>query len=482
MHIFAKRPPCNSSGVISSLTQLNNPQMISFRRLAFIGAFLFGAGPQLRAQVVERPVSFDSTGQVLVMTPYIAERAALRAPWWPVSGDFTEARMYTVNDSSYVLAVGRRTGVVERYTITAADRDAIRAIVSRLPREVVAARSDARNSFVKNQAILGLLVYGPTFAGSISDNGAGATAGYLVVAGGTFFAASEISRRMTISRAQSDLAFNLGHNGALAGWATTYLFDAPSRTQSAGAFIGGLTGAALGLRIARGMTEADAVGAAFGSDIGALIGWGTTEAIRGEETCTLNPAPSFGSTCKGTLSTRAEVAVILAAGIIGYPLGVLYPRNANYHVTAGDIQTLWSTAFLGAAAAGTFLGDGSSRRAVAATLTTGGVLGIIAGDRFLVQRFDHSRTEGGRVFLGMFAGSLMGAGVAALTNTSSPNPHLVSGLAAAGGLIGIIATERYLDPAPDAGRPRFRVTFNPASIALLAARAPGNHALLNVRF
>lgn len=438
--------------------------MISVRRLAFIGAFLFGAGPQLRAQVVERPVSFDSTGQVLVMTPYIAERAALRAPWWPVSGDFTEARMYTVNDSSYVLAVGRRTGVVERYTITAADRDAIRAIVSRLPREVVAARSDARNSFVKNQAILGLLVYGPTFAGSISGNGAGATAGYLVVAGGTFFAASEISRRMTISRAQSDLAFNLGHNGALAGWATTYLFDAPGRTQSAGAFIGGLTGAALGLRIARGMTEADAVGAAFGSDIGALIGWGTTEAIRDSDT------------------NRGEIAVILASGIIGYPLGVLYPRNANYHVTAGDIQTLWSTAWLGASAAGTFLGDGSSRRAIAATLTTGGVLGIIAGDRFLVQRFDHSRTEGGRVFLGMFAGSLMGAGVAALTNTSNPDPHLVSGLGAAGGLIGIIATERYLDPAPDAGRPRFRVTFNPASIALLAARAPGNHALLNVRF
>ncbi|MEO8580836.1 MAG: hypothetical protein ABI469_11350 [Gemmatimonadales bacterium] len=438
--------------------------MISFRRLAFTGAVAIAGVPALRAQVVERPVPFDSAGDVVVMTPYIAERAALRAPWWPVSGDFTEARMYTVNDSTYVLAVGRRTGVIERYTITAADRDAIRAIVSRLPREVVAARTDARNSFVKNQAILGLLVYGPTFAGSISDNGAGATAGYLVVAGGTFFAASEISRRMTISRAQSDLAFNLGHNGALAGWATTYLFDAPGRTQSAGAFVGGLTGAALGLRIARGMTEADAVGAAFGSDIGALIGWGTAEAIRGSDT------------------NRGEIAVILASGIIGYPLGVLYPRNANYHVTAGDIQSLWSAAFLGAAAAGTFLGDGSSRRAVAATLTTGGILGIIAGDRFLVQRFDHSRTEGGRVFLGMFAGSLMGAGVAALTNTSNPDPHLVSGLAAAGGLIGIIATERYLDPAPDAGRPRFRVTFNPASIALLAARSPGNHALLNVRF
>ena len=456
--------------------------MISFRRLATIGALVVFATNEARTQVIERPVSFDSAGQVNIMTPYIAERAALRAPWWPVSGDFTEARLYTVNDSTYVLTVGRRTGVVERYTISAVDRDAIRAIVSRLPPDVITARNEARNAFVKNQTILGILAYGPAFAGAIADNGAGATAGYLVVAGGTFFAASEISRRTFISRAQSDLAFNMGHNGALAGWATMYAVGgADDRAQAAGAFVGGLTGATLGLTFARNMTEADAVGAAFGSDIGALIGWGTTEAIRGKETCIVTgggPPPQ----CTRNLSTHTEVALILGSGIIGYPLGLLYPRNARYHVTPGDIGTLWGTALLGMATAGTFLGDKSSGRTIAASLTTGGVLGIIAGDRFLVQRFDHSRTDGGRVVLGTIAGGLMGAGIASLTNTNNPDPHLVLGAAAAGGLLGIIVTERYLDPPSDAGPPRFRVTFNPVSIALLAARTPGNHSLLNVRF
>ena len=456
--------------------------MISFRRLATIGALVVISTSEARAQVIERPVSFDSAGQLMVMTPYIAERAALRAPWWPASGDFTEARLYTVNDSTYVLTVGRRTGVVERYTIAAADRDAIRAIVSRLPREVISARNDARNAFIKNQTILGLLAYGPAFAGAIADNGAGATAGYLVVAGGTFFAASEISRRTFISRAQSDLAFNMGHNGALAGWATMYLIGATNRAQSAGAFVGGLTGATLGLTFARNMTEADAVGAAFGSDMGALIGWGATEAIRGRETCTPSSTPFAPPVCTRSLSNHTEVALILASGIVGYPLGLLYPRNARYHVTPGDIGTLWGTALLGMATAGTFLGDKSSGRTIAASLTTGGVLGIIAGDRFLVQRFDHSRTDGGRVVLGAIAGGLMGAGIASLTNTSNPDPHFVLGLAAAGGLLGIIVTERYLDPPSDAGPPRFRVTFNPASIALLAARTPGNHSLINVRF
>src|SRR5437764_14988995 len=118
--------------------------MVSVRRLALSGALSFFAVNNLVAQVVERPVAFDNAGQVMVMTPYIAERAALRAPWWPVSGDFTEARLYTVNDSSYVLTVGRRSGVVERYTLSVADREAIRAVVSGLPRDVIAARNDAR--------------------------------------------------------------------------------------------------------------------------------------------------------------------------------------------------------------------------------------------------------------------------------------------------------------------------------------------------
>ena len=459
--------------------------MTTSRRLATAAALSLLAVANLKAQVIERPVPFDNSGEVMVMTPYIAERAALRAPWWPVSGNFTDARLYTVNDSSYVLTVGRRNGTVERYTLSLAGRDAIRAIVSRLPHDVIAARNDARNAFVKNQTLLGILAYGPAFSIAIGDNVAGATAGYLVVAGGSFFAASEIARRNSISRAQSDLAFNMGHNGALAGWATMYLFHGGDQGQAAGAFMGGIAGSALGVGLGRDMTESDAVGTAFGSDVGALIGWGTAEWIRGAEKCTTTPDPLSGfpiTDCRRNLSTRSEVAIILASGILGYPMGLLYPRNARYHVTPGDIQTLWGTTLLGATTAGAFLSANSRGRIVPATLTAGGILGILAGDRFLVQRYDHSRTDGGRVTLGTAAGGLMGAGVAALINSDNPGPHLVLGLASVGGLAGLIITEKYLDPAPDAGRPRFSVSFNPVGLAGMATHAPGNHPLLNVRF
>ncbi len=450
-------------------------------RALTVGALLALPISTIRAQVIERPVPFDSAGLVPVMTPFLADRAALRPPWWPVSGDFVEARLFTANDSTYVLAVTRKTSVVERYTLSATDREAIRAVVSKLPRETIMSRKDSRYAFIRGQSILGLVAYAPAFSVAIASNSASAAAAYLVVAGGTFFAASEISRRIFIAKPQTDLAFNLGHNGALAGWATAYVLHGSDEAQGAGAFLGGIGGAALGLSVARNMTEADAVGAGFGSDIGALIGLGAAETLRGESHCDQQPTGEI--VCKGPrLSDRAIVGLTLASGIIGYPLGVLYPRNANYNVTPGDIQTLWPSAGVGALVGSMFVGDGSSSNAVAAALTGGGVVGMIVGDRLLVRRFDHSRSDGGRVTLGAFAGALMGAGVAALTNTRDPNPRLVSGLAAFGGLAGIVASERYLDPSPDRGRHGLQLSFNPASIFLIGTRTHGNYSLLNVRF
>jgi hypothetical protein len=452
------------------------------RRLVTIGASLLLPLSLVHAQIVERPVPFDSGGLVIVMTPFLADRAALRPPWWPVSGDFTEARLFTANDSTYILAVTRRTGVVERYSLNSTDRDAIRAVVSRLPRDVIVARTDARNAFIRSQTLLGIGVYGPAFAGAIGNNNAGYSTAYLVVAGGSFFAASEISRRMFISRPQADLSGNMGLNGALAGWATTYLFDAGSKGQYAGAFIGGLTGATIGVKAARNMTEADAVATGFGSDIGALIGFGTMEALRGRRDCTFDPLTFTESCTKRRLSNRSEVAIVLASGLIGYPLGLLYPRNATYNVTAGDVETLWTTATLGAGAGIALLGRHSSYSHFATAATIGGVLGMMGGDRFLVQRYDHDRDEADRLSLGTAAGALMGLGIAAIDSSTRNNPHVIGGLGVVGGLAGLIVTERYLRPNPDAGRARFRVTFNPANIALLATRTPGNYSLLNVRF
>lgn len=449
------------------------------RRLATLGALLLVFVSRLDAQVIERPVPFDSAGYLMVMTPSIAAQAGLRTPWWPVSGDFREARLFTANDSIYVLAVTRPSGVVERYSMAAIDRDAIQATVSRLPREALERKSDARNAFIRNQTLLGLLVYGPTFAGAIADNGATATAAYLVVAGGSFFAANEISRRMSISRAQADLAANTAIFGSLAGWGTLFLLHGNARAMSAGAFVGGLTGTAIGLSIGRHLTEAEAVGAGFGAATGAAIGFGTMIALRGEDRCSM--PLDVSQTCNARFSDRAIVATVLGSALVGYPLGIAYPRNAAYNVTPGDIQMLGTTAGLGVVAALAFLPESPETSAAAAAVTAGGVLGIIIGDRALARRYDHSRTDASRVNLGTGAGLLIGAGVAALVNQGSP--QLVFALGTVGGIAGLIASEKYASPEQDAGRrARPRVSFNPAAAAMIAAGAKGNHSLLNVSF
>jgi hypothetical protein len=206
------------------------------------------------------------------------------------------------------------------------------------------------------------------------------------------------------------------------------------------------------------------------------------EAMRGKSDCTFDPASGLTTCTSRRLSDRSEVAIVLASGLIGYPLGLLYPRNARYSVTAGDVKTLVPATALGAGAGIALLGKDASYRQFATVATIGGVLGMMAGDRFLVRRYDHDRAEADRLSLGTAAGSLIGAGIAALGKSSRNNPHVIGGLAVGGGLAGLIITERYLRPNPDAGRPRLSVTFNPASIALLAARTPGNHSLLDVRF
>ncbi|HEX6159623.1 MAG TPA: hypothetical protein VF111_05615, partial [Thermoanaerobaculia bacterium] len=228
-------------------------------------------------------------------------------------------------------------------------------------------------------------------------------------------------------------------------------------------------------------TEAEAVGAGFGSHLGALIGWGTVSTLDGEPRCTLSPE-GFVTSCRERISDKAKAFTVLASGLVGYPLGVLYPRNSNYNVTPGDIQMLWPALAVGALAGVSLLPDSPKESTAWAALTLGGIAGVLAGDRFLVRRADHSRTDASRVTLGTGAGALMGLGVAALIDNDLGDPQMAFALMTLGGVTGLIVTERTVDPRPDAGRQRVRVTLNPAGLAMMATGTKGMHSVLTVRF
>lgn len=464
------------------------------------------------AQVVERPEMFDSAGRVQVITPTLAAQLQLQPPAWRITGDYREARLFSSGDGGYVIVLTRRDGLQERYAITAADRDYLRAKTATLPPGFVeqvtttvtaTAREglqtvqhpSARGAFITTQTLLGLTVYAPSFASAVTNEDAGRVATYLLLAGGTYFAAASLSRDMTITPPQNVLATQMAISGGAAGYALSYALGASSDGRALSIFVGSLGGTAAGLYMGRGMTSADAMASTSGSNGLALVTAGLMAASG-----TLESKSNGGS-------PRAAALGIVGAGVLGYPLGSRYGKVTSYNVTAGDVGTLWVAGGIGTALAGSILeaANASGNAPMYVGLTTGFVGGVLAGDRMLVRRFDHSWGQFGTVAAGAIGGGLMGAGLAVLFDQQNPSPALVLGLLTAGAVTGV-GTADWLTTTPadarhggktrtgmrgtsgtsgarsDARSAPPRVQFDGSALAMVAAKVPGRHALVRVTF
>jgi uncharacterized membrane protein YebE (DUF533 family) len=456
------------------------------------------AAPRAGAQVVENPIAFDSAGRVTEITPTIAAQLRLVPPAWRITGDYTSARLFQLADASYVIVVTRRNGVVERYPITREDREYLKARTGEVPSTVeeqlrgglraVGATVDreTRNAFVRNQTLLGLVVYAPSFAYAVTNDPPGRVATYLLVAGGTFFGAASLTREVNVTKPMNNLATVGALSGGLAGWGTAYALDASQDATGALVFVSSLAGTAAGLYFGQRMSEAQVTAANFGAWASALTAGGIVEAAHLRD---------------NGLSSRAAIGTMTAAGLVGYPLGVWYTRSRTYSVTSGDVYALLATGATGAALASAFVAEENDDVLQWLTATGGWVAGLVAGDRFLVRRYDHTRSEGTLLAAGALAGGLMGAGTAVLLDRHDTNQSLLNGLISAGALAGIALTEYYQQPRPDAvrGAPRptaapatptssppprssLRVRFDPTALAAAALRAPGVHTVVGVTF
>lgn len=427
-------------------------------------AVMLAAATSLRAQVVERPVAFDSAGRVLALTPETAARARLAPPAWRVTGSFDNARLFSTGGGSYVLVVTRPSGAMERYDLTAADvADLQRRVALLPPARMLETDRGTRNAFILNQTLLGLGVYAPSFAFTVTNDDAGRVASWLLVSGVSYFGASTIARDIAITPAMNRLATHAALHGGLAGLGIGEAFDMSRDGRAAAAFLGSVGGAAAGIALGGNMTPAEAVATGFGADVAAGM--------------------ALGLALGADADSRTTSGAMVAAGLAGYPLGLLYARSVPYNVTAGDVRALAVSAAVGALATSPFLADSDpSGSTVALTLTGGAVVGLVAGDRFLVRRYDHNTSEGTLLALGTGAGGLMGAGVATLIDRDDADGVLVASLATAGAIAGMAISERLLLPRADARRLASGITVQPLGLAMAAAGMPGNHPLVRLTF
>lgn len=453
----------------------------------FVGALLVLSWGVAQAQVVtESPAPFDSSGRIMTITPPLAARISLSPDVWPVIGDYEEARLYSSSAGGYILAVHRRGGTIDRHPITDDAREAMRAAVSRgmavAGRPVTEERPElisepARGAFVRNQMLIAALIYGPA-AATFPDRSSGRTAAYLIVTGGTFFALMAASKNLSVTRAQNHLATDGAYRGTFMARGLAFAFDVDegdADAWAASALVGGIGGSVAGFRLGRGYTDSEARAATFGST---TVG-GTTAGM----------LAALGAFNGNRTGDRAAVAGVVAAGLLGYPLGVRYPRRASYRVTAGDVLALLPAGLIGGALALTPAVDGDDERMTSALATAGYLLGVLVGDRLLVRQYDFTESEGRLSQLGAFAGGLIGLGVAAM---SGAKDNAAVALMAVGGFGGMALTVAISDPQPAGARTgmRFdprgghsdRVEFAPMSVAHAMARVPGRHSLVRVRF
>jgi hypothetical protein len=441
----------------------------------------------LQAQVTETPVTFDSAGRVAAITPALADRLRLIPPVWPVTGQFDRARLYRTSDGAFVLVVERRTKSLDRYALSDAQASELRLAVqtplSVGARAGIGEQTDvvsepAGNAFVRNQAMLGLLIYGPTAAGALTNDAAAGTATDLLVAGGTFFAA--MARRQAspaITTAQNNLSTWAALDGGALGGAVAYVAGVGDGHVASGAvLLGSIGGTLAGLSFGKNMTDAEAAASSFGGNelaatsIGVM---GVTGALESD-------------------ALKAQVALASTALVAGYALGPLYPRRASYTVTAGDVHAVGWASALGAAAAYVPFAGGSNTdtKAVSAALTAGLLGGIVLGDRLLARPYDHTRSEGLLLSSGIGAGALIGGGLAAAGKASGQTTYSLS---VAGAILGAAATEGFFRSSPRSlgyraplhgqrGVSRVGVSVNPLGLAFAAGRRPGRFSIVHVTF
>ena len=478
------------------------------RYLTFSLALLVAAPLSLAAQVTERPVPFDSIGRVPSITPRLADRLRLGPPLWPVLGSFVSAELFAKSTGGYTLVVVRPDGAFDRYDLSGESAEGLRAVVARalasgagagVGEQTTVASDPAGNAFVRNQALLGLALYGPA-AGWVVSSGTNSAstplAVELITASGAFAAA--LARRNMlppVTTAQNRLSTHAALHGAAIGDALVYAAGGSLNdgTDAGGGLLAGsIGGTLLGLHFGRNMTDAEAAASGYGADFTAAASLGVLGAA-------------------GALqrqSAARPVAVIASAAMLaGYALGPAYPRRARYTVTDGDVRAMTLTSAIAiAGAAIPFVDAGRpDSRLLSATLLAGMVAGAFTGDRLLVRPRDHTSSEATLLWTGATVGAFLGGGVASLGDASTQPAWA---LAVGGALIGTIATEAAIRPraagrrvlsdrtetqsaeitdqsSAAAGEPasrRMQITFDPVGAVFAATSKVGRFSVLRVSF
>jgi hypothetical protein len=421
----------------------------------------------LAAQGVETPVAFDQNGRLKEITPGLADRMGLRAPSWPVQGEYKRATVARLEGGGYVLIVQRPDGAFERTPLSADQFDAVRLEVSArvetltrnnamptpraetptlatavpteanaapvaatppvatprapMPPRLVGAAIDP-GSFVNTQAGIGAFVFAPLAWIAVDDKAFSPSASLLTI-GVTYLAAVNAVNTDRFTAVQRDLGRDGALFGGLMGWALSHSTGTTShRGKAWPALLGAVGGDVAGVMLGANATDAEASGAR----IGALAGGIAAATFVG----------GIGGLVQNGQLRRNAVALLALGATAGVPLGMAYVGHAPYTITRGDLASFATTATLGAIAGGAVASSRGARTGdrIALSLGVGAGLGAIAGDLAIARPFDLTVSQAGTVLGGAGAGATVAVLPYLLSGSRNTTTVLTS--IAIGGVVG----------------------------------------------
>ena len=395
--------------------------------------------PSLAAEV---QVAFDPAGRVQRVDQSLARRIGLFVDQHP---GFQEARLFAVDDSTFVLEISVAQGGQfsrEREVLTREQADALRAdVTSRvaaLPPEQERLEQGGRATLVAGWTLLGLGFYGWAVPyGFDIEDGSAALGSYMLVSGASFFAPLLLTRGQPVTWGPTNMSLYGVTRGVFHGWLISEIakpdegYQDDGRTAVALSLATSVTEGILGYALAQGqgLSAGDAAAIETGGDFGMLWGYLASDLA--------------GYTDQDKDQDQITATFTLATGVAGMlGGGVLAGRRA---FSFGDGMVMRGGGYAGtlvgvALADATNPGEDQSEP-YSAGIIAGSLTGLMVGDR-LVDGREFTAGEGLLVQLGWLAGGLTGLGVVALTRTDDSAPYWIG--TATGGVVGYGVTYRSL--------------------------------------
>lgn len=439
----------------------------------------FSLAPATEALAAEVQVAFDPAGRVQRVDEPLARRIGLFVDRYP---GFQEARLFAVDDSTFVLEISVAQGGQfsrEREVLTREQADELRADVTArvaaLPPEQERVEQGGRATLVTSWTLLGLGFYGWAVPYSFDiEDGSAALGSYMLVSGASFFGPLLLTRGQPVTWGPTNLSLYGLTRGAVHGWLISEIakpdqgYEDDGKTAVACAMAASVTEGILGYALAQsqGWSAGGVAAIEIGGDYGMLWGYLASDLA--------------GYTNEDEDQDKATATLTLASGIAGLIGGGMFARRRAF--SFGDVMVVRGGSYVGTllGVACADLGDPEESEPYSAGIILGSLAGLIAGDR-LVDGREFTVGEGTLVQLGGLAGGLTGLGIVALTQTDDSSPYWFG--TALGSAAGYVVTYRGLSGKATARASKASSwRFNLAPEGLLAAlqRAPSGRTARSI--